>query len=104
MTGVESEPKMVRNRPRSPKTPTSGKDRFRDLRNARGGQHVQLALETPNGRGWHLDRVFAAIRDVLTPTGGGMLHRPSEQIGLDQADVVVESADRVLWMDFWFSD
>jgi hypothetical protein len=67
----------------------------------------RLALQTERGRGWILNAVEDAILAVINPVAGCQVQitrGPNVWYALQWADLLLEAADRVLFLHFSFSD
>lgn len=78
---------------------------FVELRRLSNGLHHRLAVLTNRGREWILGDIISHVRAVVTPTTGWRVRvTPSGFYAIDWADVALESADRVLFLHFSFTD
>lgn len=75
-----------------------------ELGAVRGGG-TKLALETSRGRDAVVDAAFGAVTSVLTPNAAWRAHVTAKHwYACDWTDLVLEAADRVLFLHFSFDD
>lgn len=76
-----------------------------ELGGVRGGHGTKLALETSSGRNAVAEAAFDAVRGVLTPTAAWRAHVTAKHwYAIEWTDLVLETADRVLFLHFSFDD
>lgn len=78
---------------------------FDELHHLTNSERARLAMLSEDGRGWMVDDVLAHIYGVINPTSGWYAQlTPKGFYALDWTNVVLEAADRVLFLHFSFSD
>ena len=74
-----------------------------ELGSVRGG--MKLALETSSGRDAVVDAAYQSVTSVITPTAVWRAHVSAKHwYACDWTDLVLEAADRALFLHFSHSD
>jgi uncharacterized protein (TIGR02996 family) len=76
-----------------------------ELGQVTGGSGTRLALQVDYGRDAVVDAAFRSVTGVITPTAGWRVHITEKQwYAIAWTDLILEAADRVLFLHFSFSD